>query len=177
MMAVMRPEHRPTRLHEAHSDRRRVQILRAMAIGSAIDECAEVFLANESEILQGSFDQSLIDVVPSAGAWEEIIRVSRHRIYNTTRGVEIEAAGFEVLGGLLDVFVSALNDLANATKPSPRSAKLLSLVPSENLGPDHTPDADPYIRLLKILDFVSGMTDRYAVTLYKKVRGISLPGQ
>jgi dGTPase len=177
VLAVMRPEHRPTRLHEAHSDRRRIQILRAMAIGSAIDECAEAFLANEAAILRGNFDSSLIDVVPSAGAWEEIIRMSRQRIYNTTRGVEIEAAGFEVLGGLLDVFVSALNDLAYAPKPSPRSRKLLQLVPAENLGADHLPDADPYQRLLKMLDFVSGMTDRYAVTLYKKVRGISLAGQ
>ena len=177
MLAVMRPEHRPTRLHEAHSDRRRVQILRAMAIGSAIDECAEVFLTNEADILAGKFDTSLIDAVPSAPVWDEIIRMSRQRIYNTTRGVEIEAAGFEVLGGLLDVFVSALNDLAHAPKPSPRSRKLLELVPAENLGPEHSPDADAYQRLLKMLDFVSGMTDRYAVTLYKKVRGISLPGQ
>jgi dGTPase len=177
MLAVMRPEHRPTRLHEAHSDRRRVQILRAMAIGSAIDECAEVFLTNEADVLAGKFDTSLIDAVPSAPVWDEIIRMSRQRIYNTTRGVEIEAAGFEVLGGLLDVFVSALNDLAHAPKPSPRSRKLLELVPAENLGPEHSPDADAYQRLLKMLDFVSGMTDRYAVTLYKKVRGISLPGQ
>jgi dGTPase len=177
ILAVMRPEHRPTRLHEAHSDRRRVQILRAMAIGSAIDECAEVFLSNESDILAGTFDTSLIDVIPSAAMWDEIIQMSRQRIYNTTRGVEIEAAGFEVLGGLLDVFVSALNDLAHAPKPSSRSRKLLELVPAENLGPDHSPDASGYQRLLKMLDFVSGMTDRYAVTLYKKVRGISLPGQ
>jgi dGTPase len=49
-------------------------------------------------------------------------------------------------------------------------------VPLENLGPDRVPDSDPYVRLMRILDFVSGMTDRYAVTLYKKVRGISLPG-
>jgi dGTPase len=148
-----------------------------MAIGSAIDECAEVFLEKEADILAGQFDTPLIDAVPSAAVWDEIIRLSRQRIYNTARGVEIEAAGFEVLGGLLDVFVSALNDLAHAQQPSPRSRKLLELVPAENLGPGHSPDPSAYQRLLKMLDFVSGMTDRYAVTLYKKVRGISLPGQ
>jgi dGTPase len=177
MLAVMPEAQRPKRLHEAHSDRRRIQILRAMAIGSAIEECAGVFLDHEKEILVGSFDAPLIDTVASAPAWEEIIRISRERIYNTPRGVEIEAAGFEVLGGLLDIFVSALNDLASSEKPSPRSKKLLRLVPAENLGPDRTPDSDAYHRLLKMLDFVSGMTDRYAVTLYKKVRGISLSGE
>jgi dGTPase len=177
MLEAMRPGHRPKRLDEIPNEARRIQLIRAMAIGSAIEECAELFLAREAEILAGAFDTPLIDAVASAPAWEEIIRVSRDRIYNTQRGVEIEAAGFEVLGGLLDVFVSALNDVCSASKPSPRSRKLLQLVPLENIGPDRVPDPDPYVRLMRMLDFVSGMTDRYAVSLYKKVRGISLPGQ
>jgi dGTPase len=177
MLEAMRPAHRPKRLDEIPNEARRIQLIRAMAIGSAIEECAELFLSQEAEILAGTFDTPLIDAIATAPAWEEIIRVSRERIYNTPRGVEIEAAGFEVLGGLLDVFVSALNDVCSAKKPSPRSRKLLQLVPLENIGPDRVPDPDPYIRLMRILDFVSGMTDRYAVTLYKKVRGISLPGQ
>jgi dGTPase len=167
----------PKRLHEAHSANRRVQILRDIAIGRAIEECAEVFLESESAILGGMFDLPLIDAVPSNAAWAAIEQRSIETIYATTRGVEIEAAGFEVLGGLLDIFVSALNDLATSERPSPRSRKLLQLVPVETLGPNRTPDPDPYHRLLKMLDFVSGMTDSYAVTLYKKVRGISLPGQ
>jgi dGTPase len=177
MLAAMRPGHRPKRVEEIPSEPRRIQLIRAMAIGSAIEECAELFLTREKEILAGTFDTPLIDAIESTPAWEEIIRVSRDRIYNTPRGVEIEAAGFEVLGGLLDVFVSALNDMSTGAKPSPRSRKLLQLVPLENIGENRVPDPDPYVRLMRILDFVSGMTDRYAVTLYKKVRGISLPGQ
>jgi dGTPase len=177
MLAVIPKARHPQRLHEAHSDRRRVQILRDIAIGCAIDACAGQFLDREEAILAGTFDSPLLDVVEHAPAWEEIIRLSRERIYNTPRGVEIEAAGFEVLGGLLDVFVSALNELGSGQKPAPRAKKILQLVPPESLGPNRTPDSDAYHRLLKMLDFVSGMTDRYAVTLYKKVRGISLPGQ
>ena len=173
--AALAPGHGPKRLDDIATPMRRVQLLRAMAIGSAIEECAGLFLARESEILAGTFDTPLIDAIATAPAWEEIVRISRERIYNTTRGVEIEAAGFEVLGGLLDVFVSALNDLAGSAKPSPRSRKLLQLVPAETLAPGRQPLADPYERLMRMLDFVSGMTDSYAVSLYKKVRGISLP--
>jgi dGTPase len=54
---------------------------------------------------------------------------------------------------------------------------MLQLVPKQFLGADRLPSAEPYLRLLKMIDFVSGMTDSYAVSLYKKVRGISLPGQ
>jgi dGTPase len=175
--SVIAPEHRPKRIAEIETRMRRVQLLRTMAIGSAIEECAALFLEREGEILAGTFDTPLIDAIGSSAAWDEIIRVSRAQIYNTPRGVEIEAAGFEVLGGLLDVFVSALNDLASPDKPSPRSHKLLQLVPAETLAPGRTPHADAYERLMRILDFVSGMTDSYAVALYKKVRGISLPGQ
>jgi dGTPase len=57
-----------------------------------------------------------------------------------------------------------------------RSKKLLRLVPGQFLGPKGQPDEDAGLRLMKMLDFVSGMTDSYAVSLYKKVRGISLPG-
>lgn len=177
MLAPMREGHRPKRLDDIPSEAKRVQLIRAMAIGSAIEECAELFVAREAEILSGAFDASLIDGIDSAAAWDEIIRISRERIYNTTRGVEIEAAGFEVLGGLLDVFVSALNDLSGSSKPSPRSRKLIQLIPEDSVGPNRQPDPSSYVRLMRILDFVSGMTDRYAVTLYKKVRGISLPGQ
>jgi dGTPase len=53
---------------------------------------------------------------------------------------------------------------------------LLRLVPEQSIGPKREPDPSPYQRLLRMIDFVSGMTDSYAVSLYKKVRGISLPG-
>ena len=53
---------------------------------------------------------------------------------------------------------------------------LIRLVPEQFIGPDRVPVQEPYLRLLLLTDFVSGMTDSYAVTLYKKVTGISLPG-
>jgi dGTPase len=172
-LTLLPEQKRPRRLEEAHTDGRRVQILRDFAIGTAIEQCAALFLDHESDLLAGSFDQPLIDAVPACAGWAEIQRRSVETIYATARGVEIEAAGFEVLGGLLDVFVSALHDVAeNGRAASARSRKLLQLVPPE------TRAAEPlaYLRLLKMLDFVSGMTDSYAVSLYKKVRGISLPG-
>ena len=172
--AVIAEANWPKRLDEIATEMHRIQLLRTLAIGSAIDACAELFLDREPDILAGTFDAPLIDAIASGPAWDQIIRISRERIYNTPRGVEIEAAGFEVLGGLLDVFVSALNEHAIHPK---RSTKLLQLVPAETLGPNRQPLASPYERLLRMFDFVSGMTDSYAVTLYKKVRGISLPGQ
>ena len=176
-MAVINEDQRPKRLQDAQSDRRRVQILRAIAIGTAIEQAADVFIAHESEILDGTFDQPLIEASVARDAWAEIQRRSIQTIYATPRGVAIEAAGFEVLGGLLDVFVSASNDVAANRCPSARSRKLLQLLPPEMSACEYAMQADGYHALLQMLDFVSGMTDSYAVALYKQVRGISLPGR
>jgi len=156
----------------------RIEFLRALAIGAAVQQTAEFFLAREPEILSGEFDAPLIDHVAAGGELEIIKRRSVETIYATTRGVEIEAAGFAVLGGLLDDFVAAVSDVARRGKhASPRSRKLLRLVPEQSLGTGREPDPNPYQRLLRMIDFVSGMTDSYAVSLFKKIRGISLPGQ
>jgi dGTPase len=153
----------------------RIAFLRARAIGAAIEQTADAFLEHEAAMLAGVFDQELLDLIPAAAALNHIKQRSRTTIYATQRGVEIEAAGYEVLGGLLDVFFGAADDVARQGKTATkRSLKLLSLVPLQFLGPARQPAADPYERLLKMTDFVSGMTDSYAVSLYQKVRGISL---
>lgn len=152
-----------------------IAFLRAQAIGAAIQQAAEAFLEHESAILNGEFDEELLAVdLPSRQALEAIKERSKTTIYATPRGVEIEAAGYEVLGGLLDFFHGAVDDLARrGGQAARRSHKLARLVPEQF----RAADAGPYERLLRMTDFVSGMTDSYAVSLYKKLRGISLPGQ
>ncbi len=155
-----------------------IAFLRARAIGAAVEQTATLFLEKEPDMLSGHWDQPLLDHIPSGPALDKIRSRSIETIYATPRGVEIEAAGYEVLGGLLDVFFGAADDFARHGKAaSARSRKLLELVPTQFLGNDRQPAAEPAERLRRMIDFVSGMTDSYAVSLYKKVRGISLPGQ
>ncbi|HCK82799.1 MAG TPA: hypothetical protein DIC59_15220, partial [Candidatus Competibacteraceae bacterium] len=90
--------------------------------------------------------------------------------------IEVEAAGFEVLGGLLEAFVTTVNDIAaKGPNASPKSRMLIYLIPEQFAGPSRQPVADLYRRVLAITDFVSGMTDSYAVALFKKLTGMSLP--
>lgn len=159
-------------------EKERIEFLRAIAIGAVVEQVAEVFLQNEEALLAGEFEQPLIQCTRSAGALERIVKRSQQTIYASTRGVEIEAAGFEVIAGLLDLFVEAVEDVAaRGGCASARSRTLLQLVPEQFIGRGREPDASAYGRVQKMTDFVSGMTDSYAVGLYKKLRGISLPGQ
>ena len=52
---------------------------------------------------------------------------------------------------------------------------LLKLLPAQFLGHAGEPDPDPYVRLLQVADFVAGMTDSYAVDMYRKLKGYALP--
>ena len=152
-----------------------LEMLRAMAIGECLSQCTSAFLDREADLLAGKFDTPLTDAIPAAPALGVIQKMSRETIYSTKRGVEIEIAGYEVLGGLLDVFMSAVNDIAaHGDKISNRSKKLASQLPTECVQAAR--EAGPYQRLMRMLDFVSGMTDSYAVALYRRVKGIALPG-
>jgi dGTPase len=159
---------------------RKVEFMRAKAIGKLIGEVIEAFIKNHDSILAGEFNEPLVRSIPSAEALENIQRRSFEDIYTYQRAVEIEAAGFELTEGLLNSFAAAINDYAEAVnknkKPSYRSKKMLQLIPEKYCDKKNPEWLErPYIRLLNLLDFISDMTDSSAVALYKKIKGISLP--
>ncbi|HTL82428.1 MAG TPA: deoxyguanosinetriphosphate triphosphohydrolase, partial [Bacteroidia bacterium] len=90
--------------------------------------------------------------------------------------LQIEVAGFNVVGELLDIFISAVNDDIDhgkeLRKKRPYSDKVIRLFPKQFLQADKD---NVYLRLLRVSEFVAGMTDTYAVSLYRRLKGIELP--
>ncbi len=171
---LLRPllNEKPGKTHSTtfHDWREQLGVWRAVIINNLIYECAEIFLEHEAAILAGEFDQSLINLVQNKAALDQIKKVSIDRIYRNRPVLEIEAAGFEVLGGLLDTFLTA----AFNEKES-RHRKYLDLVPDQFLGPNRHLSEDNYERILNITDFISGLTDSSAISLFRKIKGIELP--
>jgi dGTPase len=54
-----------------------IEMMRAMAIGECLWQCTTVFIDNEKEILEGRFDQPLVDMIPAAPALKDIQKRSR----------------------------------------------------------------------------------------------------
>ncbi|HZW37717.1 MAG TPA: deoxyguanosinetriphosphate triphosphohydrolase [Ignavibacteriaceae bacterium] len=160
------------RSYDDREEKDKIGYLRAKSINGLIKEIASVFLDNEQTILDGNFDKDLISIIPSNNYLETIYALSKEEIYSYVNVVEREAAGFEVLGGLLDAFISAVNEQAEG-KLSHRNKNLLKLFPNRF----QLAEQDLYSRLLNITDFVSSMTDSFAVSLFRKIKGISLPGR
>ncbi|MBN1767150.1 MAG: deoxyguanosinetriphosphate triphosphohydrolase [Prolixibacteraceae bacterium] len=145
-----------------------IAYLRAGVINKLIFDCVQVFLNNYSAIMDGSFSGSLIDQIPetSATAMKQIVKVSVKRIYSDSSVLEIELAGYKVISTLTDHFINAV--LTN----SKYNKKLMTLFPEQFLSESD----DKYSKIQSVVDFVSGMTDVYALDLYRKITGISIPG-
>ncbi|MBL0742238.1 deoxyguanosinetriphosphate triphosphohydrolase [Chryseolinea lacunae] len=160
------------KLEHLHSLPEKIGYLRALAIGDLMDECSSLFLDNEAAILAGTFDQALADHCPSKDGLKAIINLSVEKIYRARTVVEIEAAGHEVLPGLLHEFTTAGWFLLNGTK-SRKYHNLQLLLPEEiRVAVAQRPN-DVYGMLRLVIDFVSGMTDRHALSLYRKIKGMS----
>lgn len=163
------------------NERRRVEMLRAMTLGVLVKQLAKTFLDHEAEMLAGELGQPLIDLIPAGRVLAEIYDISAEKIYTYRRATEIGVAGYELTSGLMDVLVSATEEYVDALqrgeKPEPRSWRLLGLLPAsccQKENPQWMQSA--YYRLQCILDYFTSMTDTHAVSTFKKIKGISLPG-
>ena len=146
-----------------------IAYLRASVIGKLVKQCVDVFWEKQGEILSGSFQKPLIDCVQakSLAAMNTIKKVSVKNIYNDRSVVEIEISGYQIIGTLIEVFTEAiLNPKEGFSK------KLLQLIPDQ-YGGNHE---STYEKVQAVVDFVSGMTDLYALDLYRKIKGINIPG-
>lgn len=174
---ISNPAKQEARLNRIGGEKEKVEFLRAKVINEAIQQARDCFLDNEQAILDGSFDDPLLKLVPKQAELDQLLVVARDKIYCAPEVVEIETAGFEVISELLDRFAQVLDDIAErGERATPKSRMTVLLVPEQFIGPNRIPSPELYTRLLRLTDFVAGMTDSYAVALYKKLTGISLPG-
>jgi dGTPase len=146
-----------------------ISYLRAGVIGKLIYECIGNFAENQERIVTGNFEGSLIGSLKGkqAEAMNTIKTISYSQVYAHRSVVEIEIAGYKIIGTLLEEFVDAIMNPKDMY-----SKKILSLLPDQY----KTQCDSVYLKIQSIVDFVSGMTDVFALDLYRKIKGISLPG-
>jgi dGTPase len=156
------------------TDEKRVEYLRARTIDALVMEAADAFAARAEAMLAGAFDEELIALIPHAQALEAFRALARDRVYQSAVVLNLQSPGAAILGDLLDAFVGAVE--AGASGSSPPSARaILGILPGQFLSADGRPAADLYARVLGITDFVSGMTDSYAVAVVEKLRALEGP--
>ncbi len=145
----------------------RIAYLRSCIIGILVEKCADAFAAHEQEILDGSFSGSLLDhITPlEKECYRKCEELSWNKIYCASDVVEIELAGTRIISFLIDELVNAVSD------PTLNYSRLLlAKVPEQYEINSPT----LYGKIQAILDHISGMTDVYALDLYRRLNGMSL---
>ncbi|HHW80943.1 MAG TPA: dNTP triphosphohydrolase [Bacteroidales bacterium] len=146
----------------------KIAYLRSSIIGQLVQECAEVFLKNENKILKGSFEDSLIKKISPIPlkAYKECTSFAVSKIYRSKEVLDIELAGYHIIGSLLERFIDAIQTPSHAY-----STILLNRVPEQyNMYAESITE-----RVQAVIDFISGMTDVYALDLYRKITGMDVP--
>lgn len=146
----------------------KIAYLRSIVIGKLVEDSARVFLDNEEAILGGRYAGTLLDGVDNTlrQAYADCSATAWGKIYNAREVVDIEIAGNRIITYLMDALVEAVMN------PERNSSRLLlNIIP----GQYDTRTGSVYGRLQSALDHVSGMTDVYALDLYRKLNGHSLP--
>ncbi|MCB8964949.1 MAG: deoxyguanosinetriphosphate triphosphohydrolase [Bacteroidales bacterium] len=154
-------------LKEVTDPNEQIAYLRAIVISKLVENCSRLFADNYSLIMAGEPIKPLIDNLTGAekDAMDTIKQLAIQRVYNHRKVVEIEIAGFQILSSLLDIFCQAV-----LNPETVYSRKVTQLIPAQ-----FNTTGSNYEKILSILDFVSGMTDVYALETYRLIKGINLP--
>ena len=146
----------------------KVVYMRACVIGKLENECAKAFLDHETEILAGTFEGNLIDHISTRqrDAYKLCEKTSYTEIYHSKPVLDIELSGYKIMATLMEVFIDAA---VNPTRFY--SQQLIRRVSSQY----DIENANLEERIMAVIDYISGMTDIYALDIYQKINGISLP--
>ena len=149
-------------------DNEKIVYMRACVIGLLESECVKVFCDNEQNILNGSFEGSLIDHISPAPneAYKKCASLSVSRIYKSRPVLDVELSGYKIMETLMTHFIEAVRYPERFY-----SKQLISRVSSQY--DIDSPNLET--RLMAVIDYISGMTDIYALDVYQKICGISLP--
>lgn len=153
---------------ELQDPNEKVVYMRACVIGKLENECVNTFIEHEDEILSGTFEGSLIQHIneQQREAYKRCAELSVKRIYRSRPVLDVELSGYKIMATLMEQMTEAV------MYPNRYySQQLIDRVSSQY---DISAD-DLETRLMAVIDYIAGMTDIYALDVYQKINGISLP--
>jgi dGTPase len=158
-----------------------ISYLRSKVINVLIHQCFDVFNREYESIMTGNFDKALIECIESDDIRSNLFLMSslvRKFIYQYSSVLETEASGFEVMEHLIDSLAISSNICFSCgDRETAKDIKLRSLLPDEfhpeiEKNINELTEEEKYRRVLSVLDYISGMTDKYARNLYRRIRGM-----
>ncbi|GHB06344.1 deoxyguanosinetriphosphate triphosphohydrolase [Modicisalibacter luteus] len=163
------PPEYPRMEQDGVSQRRRIATLRGAAMERAVNEVGEVFVQHEQEVLNGALQEDLLELCHPDLGWgvQAAKQLARERIFQNERKAKLEIGAYTTLGILLEAFIGAAHELHYHGSSSFKHQRVLALI-GENTP---RPSWNLYDSYRRMLDFIGGMTDHYAVDLAQEMGG------
>ncbi|MCJ8167816.1 deoxyguanosinetriphosphate triphosphohydrolase [Atopomonas sediminilitoris] len=156
-------------LGEHDSIRRKLAILRGKAIEHLTNAAADAFVAQQPALLNGELKGDLVEHMHER-AKRCVLKakeLARQKIFQDKRKTLHEIGAYRTLEVLLEAFTTASLAQSRSEELSFRHRRTLDLM--GNNAPQ--PGADPYTALLRVIDFIAGMTDSYAAHMAQGLVG------
>lgn len=160
---------------------RKAALLRGKIIDACISAGVDAFMANEQQLLAGAVEGDLISLCRD-DVRESVINaksLARQKIYNTSRKVELEIGAYDVIGILFDTICKAVVHWVKQVPLDYKEARVLQLIGEDTFPQSLRDYKDPhekvYLALMRVIDYISGMTDNYATYLAKQFSGFGEP--
>lgn len=144
----------------------RLSYLRALAIGNLINDIVDVFMENESLILEGKFPFALSEKSQYKAQMEDIISLSVRNVYQSREVIEKEIVGYQIIQTLLEKFIAAFNNNHEGTMSNYDKLLMQTLPEKFQIEKESL-----YDRLLHVCHYVSLLTDGNALKLYEMING------
>lgn len=149
----------------------RLGYLRSLAIQSLISDAARVFLENEEAILKGTFSVSLLEKSKYNAQINDILKISKEKVYQSKEVLEKEIAGYKIISTLLDTFTRAVENNLAGKASSYDKLVLKGMLPNFPAN-----DFQIYSLLLETCCHIASLTDGNAVGTYQKLQGVTSLG-
>lgn len=153
------------------SDLAKISKVRNALIGHLVDMAFQNFENNIDKIENGEYNQELIFADPPLA--KQLQKFCIEKIFSIEEIYTLEMTGHSVLKGLLDFFIDCIFRRSNEYRR--RAVKLISSnmkqVAVQEMQVDDFEELTDYYKLRVIVDFVVGMTDKYALGFYQKISG------
>ena len=153
-----------------------VQKFRIFTQAQMISAIVDTFDDKYKDIMTGELDSELIDVSKCKDIRKSYKELQKF-VFNNRNILLKELAGSEAISGLLEIFVNASNSPNFKEKGNNKESRLYQLISSSYryIYENYTPSKnEEYKKIQLIVDYISGMTDSFAISLYQELKGINL---
>ncbi|KAA0010437.1 deoxyguanosinetriphosphate triphosphohydrolase [Billgrantia pellis] len=163
------PPDYPNMARDGVSQRRRIAALRGAAMERAVNDVGAVFVEHEMALLNGALTSDLLELCHPDLGWGVAAakQLARERIFQNERKAKLEIGAYTTLGILLEAFIGAAHELHYTGQSSFKHQRVLALIGENTPRPSWT----LYDSYRRMLDFIGGMTDHYAVDLAQEMGG------